>query len=211
VGRWLRFLLFYKPGTAFYVIGGLLLFVSVALFTQYKKEGSVDIGKMFGQDPYLEAFWQRNPRLKYVESLRNSSLVIVKDTQTGLSSMLDLGVVINAEVRPRACAGESALLARSATNLVCFQVVKPDTGAGDSYTDAVSFVMKAKDAEVAQFYRELFLSRQDKVTTIRNSSRGIVLEAENQSGNTVARIAVRSSFEMVDSFLAWNGEFEASQ
>jgi hypothetical protein len=207
VSRWLRFLLFYKPGTAFYVIGGSLLFVSVVLITQYKKEGSVDIGKMFGKDPFMEAFWQRNPRLKYVESLRNSSLVKVKDTQTGLSSMLDMSVVINAEVRTTACSGESAVLPHGATNLVCFQVVKPDTGAGDSYTDAVSFVMKAKDAEVAQFFRELFLSRQDKVTTIRNSSRGIVLEAENQRGNTVARIAVKSSFEMVDSFLAWNGEF----
>lgn len=207
--RWLRFLLFYRPGTAFYVVGGSLLFVFIALFTQYEKEGSVDIGKMFGHDSYQEAFWQRNPRLQYLESDRNYSLVMIKDKQTGLSSMLDMGVVIDAEVRPGACSGGNAGMPPGSTNPVCFQIIKPDTGAGDSYTDAVSFVVKAKDADVAQFYRDLFLSRQDKVTTIRNSSRGIVLEAENQRGNTVARIAVRSSFEMATSFLAWNQEFTA--
>jgi hypothetical protein len=189
----LRFLLHYKPGSAFYLIGGLVLFVSMALFTQYKMKGRIDLDALIDHSAYMKPFWERNPRLKYVDSVLRTSLLMVKDTQTGLPALLDTTVVIDAEVRPTECSAKGALpsgmVPADATHLVCFQIIKPDTGAGTAYTGAVSFEWKGKDTQVAHFYRELFQARRSRVSAMMESSRGIILEAEDKQGNTLARIA----------------------
>ena len=209
----LRFLLFYKPSRAASIIACLITFLVMVFVTQYRMKGRIDLAKMVDTGSEMQPFWQRNPRLQFVDSFPNTSFVMVKDSQTGVSAMLDSAVVINAEVHPRACDGEGAprsAIPPGATGRACFRIVKPDTGAGDAYTGAVSFRLREKDAQVAQFYRALFLSAGDKITTIRDSSRGIVLEAEDTRGNTVARIAIRSSFDTATAFLAWTPEFQLS-
>jgi hypothetical protein len=44
-------LLEYRPGSAFYIIGGLLLFVAMALFVQYKKTGHANLWSMVDSQP----------------------------------------------------------------------------------------------------------------------------------------------------------------
>lgn len=208
--RLLLRLLYFRPGAAAYILGGILLFVAMALFTQYKVKGRIDVPALVHRDARLQPFWQRNPRLQYVDSVPRTSFLLVKDTQTGMSAMLDSAVVMNAEVRPTSCSMADAsvsLLPPGSSDLVCFQLLKPDTGAGVSYTGAVSFESKQKDVDVARFYRALFQSRGDKVTTIVESSRGIILEAENARGDTLARVATRSPFNTATAFVAWTQEF----
>jgi hypothetical protein len=211
--RLLLRLLQFRPGAAAYILGGIVLFSAMALFTQYKVKGRIDVPALVDRDARLQPFWQRNPRLQYLDSFPRSSLLMVRDTQTGMSAMLDSAVVINAEVRPTSCPtadGLAALLPPRSANLVCFQLIKPDTGAGVSYTRALSFQAKEKDVDVAQFYRALFQSRGNKVTTIVESSRGIILEAENARGDALARVATRSPFNTATAFFAWTQEFANS-
>jgi hypothetical protein len=166
----------------------------------------VDLVSLVDRGAYLKPFWDRNPRLQYVDSFPDTSFVIVKDSQTGQSGMLDTAVVINAKVQPANCDGKGTVPA-DATDAVCFEIAKPDTGAGVSYIGAVRVQVKAKDTDVARFYRKLFASRGDKVNPIKNSSWGIISEAEDQSGNTVARVSIRGSFAAARVFFAWTKDF----
>ena len=202
-------LLHYKPGAASYIVGGLLLAVSMALFTQYKMKGRVDVVSLIDRDADRKPFWDRNPRFEYVDSFPRTSFLIVKDRQTGRTAMVDAVVVINTELRPAACDSKVAFkLLPGATDIVCFEIIKPDTGVGIAYVGAVSFQAKAKDSQVAQFYRDLFLKHGNKVSPIKNSSWGVILEAEDKTGETVARISTRSPFDTAQAFFAWTKDFE---
>ena len=57
------------------------------------------------------------------------------------------------------------------------------------------------------FYRDLFSRRGLCVTATQNSSRAVILEAEDGRGSTVARVAIRSSFDNVQAFLAVTNEW----
>ena len=198
-----------RPSRGFLIAASIVVFLFMTILTQYRMKGRVDVGAMINRGSEMGPFWQRNPRLQFLDSFPNTSFVMVKDTQTGRSAMLDSAVVINAEVRPVECsASVPAMLPPGAGSLVCFEIAKPDTGAGDVYTGAVSFQLNGKDTQVSQFYRALFESRQDNVTVIKDSSNGIILEAADTRGNTVERISIRSSFQMVTAFLAWTRELQ---
>ncbi|HEY3837216.1 MAG TPA: hypothetical protein VGL72_11625 [Bryobacteraceae bacterium] len=204
----LRSVLRFKPGTAFYVIGGSLALVSMMLITQYRVKGRVDVRAMINRGSEMDPFWQRNPRLHLLDSFPGTSFLMVQDTPSGRSAMMDSAVVINAEVRPVDCAAfVRSIVPSDAGGLVCFEIAKPDTGAGDVYTGSASFQLKNKDADVAEFYRTLFQSRQERVTVIQDSSRGIVLESEDARGNTTARVSICSTFQVVDAFFAWTRDF----
>lgn len=208
LSRGLRF----RPGSACYIVGGVLLAAAMVLFTQYKMKGRIDISALVDRDAAMKPFWHDNPRFQYVDSFPRTSFLVVKDKQTGMTSMLDTTVVINAEVRPVPCSAAapgSSILPPNTTDLACFLVVKPYTGAGVPYVRGVSFRSPVKDVEVARFYRSLFQARGSKITTILNSSSGIILEAENDRGDTLARVSTRSPFDAASTFVAWTQDFDA--
>ena len=208
----LQKILEYKPGAAFYMIGGLVLFIAMALFTQYKMKGRVDLAQLIDREADRKPFWDRNTSLEYVDSYPNTSLVMVRDRQTGRTGMLDLAVMLSAQVRALPCDDASGfdpeiIYPGAAGGVICFAIDKPDTGAGDLYTFAAGFTAKAKDSQVAEFYRKLFTDRGKRVTVVQDSSRGTILEAEDEHENTVARISVRGSSDTAYGVLAWTKEF----
>ncbi len=126
--------------------------------------------------------------------------------------MLDLAVMLSAQVRALPCDDASGfdpeiIYPGAAGGVICFAIDKPDTGAGDLYTFAAGFTAKAKDSQVAEFYRKLFTDRGKRVTVVQDSSRGTILEAEDEHENTVARISVRGSSDTAYGVLAWTKEF----
>jgi|SRR5579883_1046765 len=204
-------LLNYKPGSAFYIGVVLVLFFGTVFTMQYRTTGHVSLRDMVDRDAELKPFWDRNPQLELVDSYPHTSLVVVRDRSTNRTAMLDLAVGLDAQVRPLPCehaSGFSAdIIPRNAGERVCWIIDKPDTGAGDSFSYAASFSAKAKDSEIEQFYRNLFASRGDRVTVMQNSSRAIILEAENEDHDTVARISIRGIFDTSQGFLAWTKNF----
>ena len=77
--------------------------------------------------------------------------------------MIDLAVDLNAQVHPVSCgdfAGfRSEMIFSGAEEIVCFTINKPDTGAGTLFISGASFMVKAKNSQVEQFYRNLFNSK----------------------------------------------------
>ncbi len=209
--RFLEKLLFYKPGTAFYIISVLVIFFAMIVLTQYRMTGRVNLRGMVDQGAETKPFWERNPHLEPVDSYPHTSLVVVRDRATGRAAMLDLAVGLSAQVRMVPCESTGGFSAEviytGAGESICFAIDKPDTGAGDMFTHAVSFTANAKDSQVEQFYRNLFTRRGKRITVIQNSSRAIILEAEDEKHNTVARIAIRGVFDTARGFLAWNNDF----
>jgi hypothetical protein len=207
----LQRLLEYKPGAASYIVGGVLLLVAMALFVQYKKTGRVNLAKMMDRGSDLQPFFDRNPHLELADSYPNTSFVVVRDPATGKTAMLDLAPILTAEVRPTTCEDtrsfSPALIYTAATGSTCFTIHKPDTGAGVLYTYGASFTANAKDSQVEQFYRDLFTKRGKKISVIQSSSEAIILEAEDEKEDTVARISIRGSFDTSQGFLAWTDEF----
>src|SRR5579872_4256975 len=207
----LQKLLNYKPGSVFCIVCVLILFFGMVLITQYRMTGHINLRKMVDRDADLKPFWDRNPQLESIDSYPHTSLVVVRDRSTGRTAMLDLAVGLEAQVRPLSCEHASGfseeMIPRDAGERACWMIDKPDTGAGTSYVYAASFSTKSKDSQVEQFYRSLFTSRGKQVTVIRNSSSAIILEAENEDHDTVARISIRGSFDTSQSFLAWTKDF----
>jgi hypothetical protein len=203
-------LLEYKPGAAFYIIGGVLLLLAMALFTQYRMTGRVNLQALVDRDADRKPFWDRNPQLEFVDSYPHTSLVVVRDRATGRSGMLDLAMIVTAVVQPAPCDNSrelSEMIYSDAGESLCFTINKPDTGAGDPYTHGVSFSAEAKEGQVEQFYRNLFTRRGKQVSVMQNSSNGIILEAEDEHQNTVARISIRGSFDTAQGFLSWTNDF----
>jgi len=207
----LQRLLEYRPGTAFYIIGGLILFVAMALFVQYRMTGRVNLQAMIDRGTEFKPFLDRNPHLEFVDSYPNTAMVVVRDRATGRTAMLDLAMIITAEVRAVPCENSREfspkMVYTDAGESMCFTINKPDTGAGDLYTHAVSFSAKAKESQVEQFYRDLFTSWGKRVSVMQDSSSAIILEAEDEDHNTVARISIRGSFDTVQGFLSWTNDF----
>jgi hypothetical protein len=204
-------LLHYKPGGAFYIIGGVLLLVAMALFVQYKKTGSVNLWAMIDHGSDLKPFFDQNAHLELVDSYPNTAFVVVRDRATGKTAMLDLGAISTAEVRLTTCEDTRSfsptLIYTGATESSCFTIHKPDTGAGVNYTYGASFAVNAKDSQVEKFYRELFAKKGKKISVVQNSSEAIILEAEDEKEDTVARISIRGSFDRSQGFLSWTDEF----
>jgi len=191
----------------FYIIALLAAFLVMISITQYLSEGRVNLGKMIDQDSGQELFWKRNNQhLEYVDSYPKTSLVTARDRKTGQTALLDLGVVVTAEVLPASCesAGQipSEMLFPGAAEVTCFDIAKPDTGAGFPFVVAASFTAKANVGKVAQFYRDLFTRRGMSVMAVQDSSRATILEAEDGAHNSVARISIRGPFDTANAFLA---------
>ena len=207
----LQRLLEYRPGSAFYIIGGLLLFFAMALFVQYKKTGHANLWAMVDRGGELKPFWDRNPHLELADSYPNTSLVVVRDRATDRTAMLDLAGIATAEVHPTTCEDTRSfspeLIYTAASQSVCFAINKPDTGAGVPYTHGASFSAQAKESQVEQFYRDLFAKKGKRVSVVKNSSWGIILEAEDEKEDTVARISIRGSFDTTQGFLSWTDGF----
>jgi hypothetical protein len=207
----LQRILEYRPGSAFYIIGGVLLLVGMALFVQYKKTGRVNLAKMIDRGSDFQPFFDQNPHLELSDSYPNTSFVVVRDRATSKTAMLDLAPILTAEVRPTTCEDTRSfspnLIYTGATESSCFTIHKPDTGAGVLYTYGASFAAQAKDSEVEQFYRNLFIKTGKRISVVKNSSEGIILEAEDEKENTVARVSIRGSFDSSRGFLAWTDEF----
>jgi hypothetical protein len=198
-------LLSFKPGAGTYIGGGLALFLCMIVGGQYFSTGQIDIKSMVDSGPNLKDFFVRNPRLKFVDSYPRTSLIQVRDNETGRHFILDIAVVRDAEVRPEPCedhAGAAGTLAYPpASEITCFGLILPNT-ASPAYRSAASFKANAKDGKVAQYYQEVFRGLGKKPTVIQDSSRAIILEAEDGDQNTVARVAIRGSFDTAYGFLA---------
>jgi len=212
-GRLFWWILEFKPGSAFWIVSLLLLFIGMAVFTQYQMTGKVNVSEMINRDVHRQYFWDRNPDIEYRDSFPNTSLVMVRDRQSGLTAMLDMAVVQSARIRASACT-EPLPISDSerppgATGILCFAIEKPDTGAGDRYIFASAWSAKGKQSQVGQFYRELFGARGLNVTRIQDSSRATILEAEDEHHDTVARVSIRASFDISQIFLAVTDGFAA--
>jgi hypothetical protein len=209
--KFLEKLLYYRPGSAFIIISVLVIFFGMIVVTRYLKTGRVNLKAMVDQGSETKPFWDRNPHLELVDSYPHTALVVVRDRPTGRTAMLDLAVGMNAQVRAVSCEDSRGfrpeMIYTGATGTVCFAIDKPDTGAGDLFTYAAGFSARAKDTQVEQFYRTLFTSRGNGVTVIQNSSQAIILEAENEKHDTVARISIRGAFDTAQGFLAWTTDF----
>jgi len=197
--------LHFRPGTGTYIIGGFLLFLCMVLGSQYLSTGRVDFESMVDSGTGYKEFWVRNPKLEYLDSYSRTSLFLARERENGHVAMLDLTVVSNAEVRPQPCdnqiGGAGSLAYPQASQTACFTLIKPN-GSSPAYRTAVSFVAKAKDSEIAKYYTDLFRGMKKKTNVVQDSSRAIVLEAEDGDQNTVVRVSIRSSFDTVYGFLA---------
>ncbi len=204
-------LLHYKPGPAFTIIVVLVLFFGMIFFTRYRMTGRVNLRGMVDRGLENKPFWEENPHLEPIDSYPHTGLVLVRDRSTARTAMIDLAVGLNAELFPVPCddAGglRSEMVYSGAEEIICFRIDKPDTGAGTLFTSGISFAAKAKDSQVEQFYRDLFTNRRQRITTIQNSSNAIILEAENEDQDTVARISIRGSFDTARGFFAWTKGF----
>src|SRR4051794_35520031 len=94
-------LLSFKPGTGTYVVGGFLLFICMVFGSRYFATGRLDPREMVDNGLDLKDFWVRNARLRLVDSYPRTSLIMVRDHETGRSFILDAAAVKNAEVRPQ--------------------------------------------------------------------------------------------------------------
>jgi hypothetical protein len=204
-------LLHYKPGAAFYIIGVTAVFFAMILITRYHATGHLNLGSMIDRGTETKPFWERNPQLELVDSYPHTGLVIVRDRATGRTAMLDLAVGLTAQLRTVSCDDSggfrSELIYAGAEEIVCFTIDKPDTGAGTLFTSGASFRAKDKDSQVEQFYRNLLTSHGKRITVVQSSSRAIILEAENENRDTVARISIRGEFDTARGFLAWTKDF----
>jgi hypothetical protein len=204
-------LLHYKPGAAFYIIGVLAIFFAMILFTRYRATGHFNLGSMIDRGTESKIFWDLNPRLEAVDSYPHTGLVIARDRATGRTAMLDLAVGLNAQMRAASCDDSggfrSEWIYTGAQEIVCFTIEKPDTGAGTLFTSGASFKAQVKDSQVEQFYHNLFATRGKQVMVVQNSSQAIILEAENEHHDTVARISIRGEFDTARGFLAWTNDF----
>ena len=201
----------HRPGTVFWIVSFLLLFLGMALFTQYKMTGRIDLASLVDRGADLKPFWDRNPDLEHTDSYPNTSLVTVRDRPSGRSAMLDMFVVSNARIQAVSCEGAGAFppdsLYPGASDMVCFAIHKPDTGDGASFVFAASFAAKAEDSQVGQFYRDLFTRRGLKASFMQNSSRAVILEAEDEHLDTKARVAIRGKFDTAHAFFAVAEDF----
>src|SRR5258708_36232680 len=132
----LQKILEYKPGAAFYIIGGLVLFIAMALFTQYKMKGRVDLAQLIDREADRKPFWDRNTSLEYVDSYPNKSLVMVCDQQTAQTGMLDLSDMLIIQVRPlthRLAFGfyPEIIYPCAAGGVICFAIDMPDIRASE--------------------------------------------------------------------------------
>ncbi|HEV2988222.1 MAG TPA: hypothetical protein VG759_07265 [Candidatus Angelobacter sp.] len=204
-------LLNYKPSAAFYIIGILAIFFAMVVITRYRATGRVNLGAMINRGTETTPFWKRNPNLELVDSYPHTSLVMVRDRATGRTAMLDLAVGLTAQLRTVSCDDSggfrSELINAGAEEIVCFTIDKPDTGAGTLFTSGVSFRAKDKDSQVEHFYRSLLTSQGKRVTVVQSSSQAIIMEAENENRDTVARISIRGEFDTARGFLAWTKDF----
>jgi hypothetical protein len=185
----------------------LVLFFGMIVITRYRMTGHVSLRAMIDRGAESQPFWERNPHLEPVDSYPHTGLVLVRDRPTGRTAMVDLAVVVSAKVSPVSCGDfggmRPEMVYTGAEEIVCFTIDKPDTGAGTLFTSGASFVAKAKDSQVEQFYRNLFTSHGKRVSVVQNSSSAIILEAEDEDRDTVARISIRGSFDTARGFLAW--------
>jgi hypothetical protein len=197
-------LLTFKPGTGTYVGGGFGLFLCMIFAGQYFSTGRLDVKQMVDGGLDLTDFWVRNPRLKFVDSYPRTSLIQVRDVETGRRFLVDAAAVRNAEVRPQPCedhVGDAATLAYpDSMEVTCFGLILPND-ATPAYRSAVSFKVKAKDSDVQKYYQNLFRGLGKKVSPIVESSRVVTLEAEDGAGETFGRISIRSSFDTCYGFL----------
>jgi len=198
-------LLSFKPGAGSYLVGGLFFFICMAVAAQYFGAGHVDVGSIIDQSADHEEFWVRNPHLRYVDSYPKTSLFLARERENSRASMLDLTVVSNAEARLQSCdeqiGAAGSMAYPGATEAVCFSLIKPNQSF-PLYRTAVSFRAKAKDGQVAKYYQDLFRGLGKKMTVVQDSSRAIVLEAEDGNRNIVARVAIHESSDTSYGFLA---------
>lgn len=210
LGKILDAVLDYKPGTGFYIIGALVLFFGGILTVTYLTEGEINLGRLFGTSQSENPFWGRNPHFEKVDTYTKTSFYEVRDRASGRTAMLDLASLDTAEIKPRPC--EMLALPKEidypgATDRICYEMNKPDTGSGHLYVGAISFTAKAKSTQVAAFYRAQFVKRGYSVLAIvEDPGRAIVLEAEDK-GNTVARISVGHRGDVAFGFFVWTKDF----
>jgi len=198
-------LLAFKPGTGTYLSGLSALSVCAILAGQYFSTGRLDVKQMVDGGMDLTDFWIRNPHIKFVDSYPRTSLIHVRDTQTGRHFILDAAVVKNAEVRPEPCedhVGDAATLAYpDSLEVTCFGLILPNS-ARPAYRSAISFKVKAKDRQVAKYYRDVFRGLGKQIDPVIDSSRAVILEAEDGIGDTFGRVSIRSSLDTSYGFLA---------
>src|SRR5438045_7434374 len=130
--RFLERLLYYRPGSAFYIISILAIFLGMIAITRYLKTGHVNFKDMVDQGAESRPFWDRNPHLELVDSYPHTSLVVVRDRPTGRTAMLDLAVGLSAQVRPVSCdvsgGFRPAMIYTRAGGCLCLPTDKPDAG-----------------------------------------------------------------------------------
>src|SRR5947209_19352722 len=120
-------LLAFKPGAGTYIIGGLLLFFGMIVGGQFFSTGSVDIRSMVDSGMDLKDFFVRNPHLKLIDSYPKTTLIQVREKETGRLFMLDVAVVANAEVRLQPCEEQNgaagSLAYPAADEVTCFGLI----------------------------------------------------------------------------------------
>jgi hypothetical protein len=197
-------LLRFKPGTGTYVGGGFLLFLCMAVGGRYFSTGRLDATQMVDSGLDLNAFWVRNPQLKFVDSYPRTSLIMARHFESGRRFILDAAAVKNAEVRPQPCdehVGDAGTLAYpQSEEVTCFGLILPHS-ATPAYRSAVSFKVKAKESQVTKYYQDLFRGLGKKVDPVVTSTRATIFEAEDGIGNTFARVSIRGSFDTSYGFL----------
>jgi hypothetical protein len=197
-------LLSYRPGMGTYVGGVSLMFLCVVLAGRYFSTGRLDVNHMVDGGLDLQDFWVRNPRLKFVDSYPRTSLIQVRDRETGRRFLVDAAAVENAELRPEDCAdhfGDAATLAHpDSMEVTCFGLILPNS-AVPAWRSAVAFKVKAKDRQVEKYYVDLFRGLGKNVDPVIESSRALILEAEDGVGNIFGRVSIRGSFDTSYGFL----------
>jgi hypothetical protein len=185
----------------FWVGGGLLVFLGMVVVTQHEMTGRIDVGEMVNRDAGFSEFRRRNSSLEPIDTFSRTSLFVARDRSTGRRAMLDMAVVVNARVEVTSCTEPPLTLHPGAGDVVCFTIQDA------AFVSAASFTVKARDSQVGQFYRDLFRARGLRVSVIQDSSRAVILEAEDEHSNTLARVSIRGSFDTARAFFAVTGDF----
>jgi hypothetical protein len=185
------------------VMGCLTIFFGGALFVAYQQSGERNIGKLFSAlilgDPGLreeeKRFWDLNPNLEFLRSYSRTSMVSVRDRQSGRTAVLDRSILSDVRVLTPPCASAAAFLPEEvfpgASGMVCFALDKPDDPQHEyPYRFGASYAAPGKAQPVADFYQAFFRARGLEVSVFTQNVDAQVLECQKPGGDTLLRIAI---------------------